>query len=175
METKTDIVERLFTAIVKSIYARDTQVPGLLELPVAQLRVLNVLGRGPEERSPTMSELAEALGVTLSTTTQIAERVEKRGLVERRHSDPDDRRVVRLTLTDEGRRLMQERRLIRHGRIEAAMDQLTPAQQEALTAAMEPLAAAARQLEQDEVQLEKRARIEAQADADLPRLWQEVR
>lgn len=157
----TDDVERLLMEVVKSLYARDTQIPGLLELPVAQLRVLNVLGRGPDERRPTMGELAEALGVALSTATQIVERIEKRHLVRREHSDPDDRRVVRLALTDEGRHLMGERRRLRHERLDQAMAQLSGEQAEALAAALAPLAAAARQAAQDE----------AQADAALPRVF----
>lgn len=158
--TLTDDVEPLLMEIIKSLYARDTQVPGLLELPVAQLRVLNVLGRGPEERRPAMGELAEALSVALSTATQIVERIEKRGLVRREHSDPADRRVVRLALTDEGRRLMGERRRLRHERLDQAMAQLSYEQSSALIAALTPLAAASRQVAQDE----------AQADAALPRV-----
>ena len=157
----TDDVEPLLMEIVKSLYARDTQVPGLLELPVAQLRVLNVLGRGPDERRPTMGELADALSVALSTATQIVERIEKRGLVRREHSDPDDRRVVRLALTDEGRRLMGERRRLRHERLDQAMTQLSDEQTRELLAALTPLAAASRQVAQDE----------AQADAALPRAF----
>lgn len=147
--------------VIKSLYARDAQIPGLLELPVAQLRVLNVLGRGPEERRPTMGELADALSVALSTATQIAERIEKRGLVRREHSDPDDRRVVRLALTETGRGLMAERRRLRHERLDQAMAQLTDEQAGALVLALTPLAAAARQAAQDE----------AQADAALPRVF----
>lgn len=157
----TDDFEPLLMEVIKSLYARDTQISGLLDLPVAQLRVLNVLGRASEERRPTMGELAEALGVALSTATQIAERIEKRGLVRREHSDPDDRRVVRLALTEEGRRLMGKRRRLRRERLEQAMSQLSEEQSDALVAALAPLAAAARQVAQDE----------AQADAALPRVF----
>lgn len=159
--TRTDEIEPLLMEVIKSLYARDTQISGLLELPVAQLRVLNVLGRGPEERRPTMGELAEALGVALSTATQIAERIEKRGLVRREHSDPSDRRIVRLALTDAGRRLMGERRRLRHERLDQAMTQLSDEQSGALIAALKPLAAAARQAAQDD----------AQADAALPQMF----
>jgi DNA-binding MarR family transcriptional regulator len=145
----TDEVEQLLLPIIKSLYARDTEVTGLWDLPVAQLRVLNVLGRGPEERTPTMGELADALGVALSTATQIVERVEKRGLAQREHSDPDDRRVVRLTLTDPGRQLVAERRRLRHERLEQVLSQLSPLQTAALVAALTPLASAARLVDLD--------------------------
>ena len=160
-----DDVERLLFDVVRPLYARDSDVPGLLDLPVAQLRALNVLGRGEMERTPTMGELADALGVALSTATQLVERIEKRGLAAREHSDPDDRRVVRLALTDEGRRLLTERRRLRRERLAAALDELTPAQQRALTTALAPLADALRQVDQGT----------AQSDAALSRLLQEVR
>lgn len=157
-EAVTNEVERLLLEIIKMLYTRDTQVHGLWDLPVAQLRVLNVLGRGPDERKPAMGELADALGAALSTATQIVERIEKRGLVQREHSDPDDRRVVRLALTPAGRHLMAERRRLRHERLAEAMAHLSPAQAEALQSALAPLARAAREVDA------------AQADAALPQI-----
>ena len=162
----TDDVERLLFDVVRPLYARDSDVPGLLDLPVAQLRALNVLGRGETERTPTMGELAEAVGVALSTATQLVERIEKRGLVRREHSDPDDRRVVRLALTDEGRRLLAERRRLRRERLAAALAELRPAEQAALVAALVPLAAALRHVDHQDA---------ARSDAALSRLLQEVR
>jgi len=144
-------VERLLRDILRALYADDAQVPGLMELPVAQLRALNVLGRDPEGRAPTMGELADALGVALSTATQLAERLEKRGLARRDHSDPEDRRVVRLSLTGDGRRLLEDRRRLRHRRLESAMEHLSPAQQDHLTDALSPLADAARRMEPEEM------------------------
>ncbi len=161
----TDEVERLLFDVVRPLYARDSDVPGLLDLPVAQLRALNVLGRGDVERTPTMGELAEALDVALSTATQLVERIEKRGLARREHSDPDDRRVVRLALTDEGRRLLAERRRLRRERLAAALGHLAPSQQDSLLDALGPLADAIRQVDQDA----------SRDDATLSRLLQEVR
>jgi DNA-binding MarR family transcriptional regulator len=113
-----------------------------------------VLGRTLQERTPTMGELADALGVALSTATQIVERIEKRGLVRREHSDPDDRRVVRLALTEAGRSLMGERRRLRRERLAEVMTHLLPPQREALVTALEPLAEAARRMDPDTAQKE---------------------
>lgn len=145
-QSTIDEVERLLLDVVKSLYAQDTQVAGLLDLPVAQLRVLNVLGGMGTKRGPTMGELAEALGVALSTGTQIVERIEKRGLVRRAHGDPDDRRVVRLALTDAGRDLLDSRRRLRRARLASALGALDSGQQDALMQALSPLAQAARAL-----------------------------
>ncbi len=59
-----------------------------------------------EEPLP-MHLLAERLSCDASYITGLADRLEERGLVERR-SDPDDRRVRQLALTDRGR-TMRER------------------------------------------------------------------
>ena len=56
------------------------------------------------DRPLVMSELAEALGCDASNVTSIADRLEARGLVERRSSE-QDRRVKALVLTPAGREL----------------------------------------------------------------------
>ena len=61
------------------------------------------------ERPCPMSVLAERLACDASYITGIADRLEERGLAERR-PDPDDRRVKQLMLTDAGRSLHDELR-----------------------------------------------------------------
>lgn len=48
-----------------------------------------------------MSEITQYLGIPLNTTTGIISRIEKRGVV-RRERDPDDKRIVTVTITQEG-------------------------------------------------------------------------
>jgi len=52
-------------------------------------------------------ELAASLGYDPSSITGLADKLEERGLVERR-VDPDDRRVKKLVLSPAGRALMEE-------------------------------------------------------------------
>jgi len=59
------------------------------------------LGSLDPERGRTMRSLAEAWGCDASTATWIVDRLEKRGLVERR-SAPKDRRVTLVALTARG-------------------------------------------------------------------------
>ena len=60
------------------------------DLSIVHLNVLTIL----EADGPlAMSRLAEALGVSVASTTGIVDRMEKRGFVERRHGS-EDRRVV---------------------------------------------------------------------------------
>jgi DNA-binding MarR family transcriptional regulator len=69
-------------------------------MSLTQLRLLGIL----RDREPTMSALAEHLGLDRSTVSGLIDRAAARGLV-RRDSGGDDGRSVRVSLTDEGRAL----------------------------------------------------------------------
>ena len=55
----------------------------------------------------SQSEIAEQLAVQGATVTTMLQRMEEAGLVARRR-DPDDNRLVRVYLTDAGRRLERD-------------------------------------------------------------------
>ena len=99
-----------------------------IEKPVTFYRMSGFLYRNP---SPTMGELSQAVSVPLSTATRMADRWVEGGYAQRL-ADPDDRRIVRIALTDKGRRLHE----IMEGQIELgfskALDCLTAAEQESL-------------------------------------------
>ncbi len=71
--------------------------------PAEFYEIGNILYR---KKNPTMGELSNELSVPLSSATRMANWWVDNGYA-RRLSDPDDRRVVRLTLTDEGMRLLE--------------------------------------------------------------------
>lgn len=73
-----------------------------LGLSPAEARSLHVLG----DPRP-MSDLAGAMHCDASYVTQLADRLEEAGLVER-EPDPDDRRVKRLVLTPKGEQTRRE-------------------------------------------------------------------
>lgn len=54
----------------------------------------------------TQSDLAERLCIQAPTVTKMLQRMEQTDLIERR-SDPDDQRVSRVYLTDQGRALLE--------------------------------------------------------------------
>ena len=54
-----------------------------------------------------MSDLAVYLNAPLNTATGVVTRLQQRGLVERRHS-PDDKRIVLISLTEKGSRLIAQ-------------------------------------------------------------------
>jgi DNA-binding MarR family transcriptional regulator len=70
-----------------------------------------------------MSRLAELLGVSASNGTGLVERMEERGLVERRRV-PDDRRVVVVGIGPEGLRLLRGLQDVHQDRIRQALQRL---------------------------------------------------
>jgi DNA-binding MarR family transcriptional regulator len=71
-------------------------------LSLVHLQVLTVL---ETEGSVPMGALADSLDVSQASTTGIVDRMEQRGLIERRRDD-EDRRVIRVALTEAGTRLL---------------------------------------------------------------------
>jgi len=88
-------------------------------MPVAQLRVCTILQAGAR----SISAMAEELGTSLSAVTQLADRLERSGMVER-IPESDDRRSRKLQLTPHGTEVMKARRRIRVRRLAAALARL---------------------------------------------------
>jgi len=103
--------------------------PGLSLTAAAALTTLE--RSGPRR----LTELAAAEGVSQPAMTQLVGRLEASGLVER-SADPEDGRVVRVQLTDAGRDLVARRRAARGERLSGLLAALSPADQEALAAAL---------------------------------------
>lgn len=55
---------------------------------------------------PTMGNMSSALGITLSAATRLVAGLVENGYAERL-ADPEDRRIVRVTLTDKGREVFK--------------------------------------------------------------------
>jgi len=143
LEGAVETLERVLPRLMRRLFFDLTADSPLWELPLPQLKVLGMLERRDNRR---MSEIGERLGVALSTVTQVADRLEQRGWV-RRMDDPGDRRVVRLSLTDAGRRLMGERREARRGRLLTLLGDLEPEERARVVGAVEALYQTARRLE----------------------------
>jgi DNA-binding MarR family transcriptional regulator len=75
-------------------------------LGLVQLKVLMALP-GSAEEAPTLSPVAEKLGLSLPSASRAVDWLVKRGYVVRTE-DPDDRRARRLELTDSGRDLAHQ-------------------------------------------------------------------
>lgn len=97
-------------------------------LSLVHLQVLAVL----EADGPlAMSKLAEALDVSVASATGIIDRMEQRGLVERRR-EPDDRRVVQVHRTDSGDSIFRDLATDRRKHLADLLDRMTDAELESL-------------------------------------------
>ena len=72
------------------------------DLPVLQARLLGIL----RDREPGMAQLGDLLNLDKSSATGLVSRVERRGLV-RRVPVPEDKRAVRVRMTEQGRALAE--------------------------------------------------------------------
>lgn len=128
---------RAWQLIVKFFFAQREHLPSAedaLDLSPVQCHVLHLLE--PEEPLP-MGRLAATLGCDASNVTGLVDRLESRGLVERRPS-AGDRRVKVVRLTPAGSRLRaQLLRRITGG--SCALSRLSPADQRALVRILETL------------------------------------
>jgi DNA-binding MarR family transcriptional regulator len=98
---------RAFQLMVKFFFAQREHLPSLgeeFELSPVQCHVLHLI---EPERPLPMRRLAETLGCDASNVTGLVDRLEARGLVQRRPSS-EDRRVKELQLTPAGSRLRTE-------------------------------------------------------------------
>ena len=113
-------LEYLMPRLARRLFTIERDHPAE-ELPLAQLRVCAILQNG----SRTLSAISEELGISVSATTQIADRLEKAGLVERM-AGQDDRRTKKLQLSIHGHEMMRTRRERRIERATKALTKLEP-------------------------------------------------
>ena len=73
------------------------------ELSLQELKIVDYIGRC---ESCIMREVSEYSGVAVSTMTGIIDKLEDKKLVKRERND-DDRRIVRVLLTNKGREIYQ--------------------------------------------------------------------
>ncbi len=113
-----------------------SQPSGLSMTAVATLATLE--RSGPRR----LTLLATLGGVTQPAMTQLISRLEDDGLV-RREADPADGRVVRVSITDEGKATLARRRAKRAERLTPILAELSPGHRAALAAALPALDALA--------------------------------
>ena len=82
-----------------------------------------------------LTSLAELEGVTQPAMTQVVARLQEAGLASRA-ADPDDGRVVLVSITPEGRAELARRRAARGGRLAGMLAELSDAERAALKAAL---------------------------------------
>lgn len=128
-------LEQAFHRVMRAVMQEDDPIAELDALPLAQLRLLWTVNFTPEA---TMKDFSERLNVSQSTVTQLADRLVRRGLVERQ-TDASDRRVVRLHVSAAGAAILR-RAQDRQKRLFAAVwEGLDPPAQQAVLLGLETL------------------------------------
>jgi len=106
-----------------------------LEVSLPQFRLLLVLH---ELGRSTSTQCAHALGVVGSSVTRLADRLDASGHLVR-GTDPSNRSVVTLQLSDQGRRVVKKATARRRRELSRVLDQLDPAERAACAAALRSL------------------------------------
>ncbi len=99
------------------------------EISLVQSHILFEVRRSGE---PSMQQVAEELGIDITTFSRQVKTMEGKGLLTRRPSDKD-RRVSLLSLTTEGKRVMKQIDLYMADRVEQLFAVMTPFEQEVVT------------------------------------------
>jgi len=124
----TDVVTRLRRALRTSIR---TDYPWE-SLPMAQVELLMAL----QDNEPAkIGQLAALQRLAPNTVSGLVQQLLEAGLASR-ETDPADRRVARVALTDAGRAQLAEWQRAHERRIENALDRLPPGNRDAILAAL---------------------------------------
>jgi DNA-binding MarR family transcriptional regulator len=105
------------------------------EASLVQLRALTVLSELP---GANLMQLAKGMGVTVSTTSRLVDRLVTAGLVERRPSELT-RREISISLTPVGEQVLQRYDGMRVSSLHARLEQLGARQRRAAMQALEKL------------------------------------
>jgi MarR family transcriptional regulator, organic hydroperoxide resistance regulator len=136
-QAQAEFAEALDDLCFAILRATGRGVPGGdTELTLSQYNVLQVLGDGPA----TVSRVAAAADVAVPTATRALRALERRGFVERRRDQSDDGRLVTVSLTVTGGRVLGEKRTWVRARQRAIFDRLSDAQRESAASLLRVIA-----------------------------------
>ncbi|MCZ2401968.1 MarR family transcriptional regulator [Paenarthrobacter sp. Z7-10] len=142
-----DAASALLAVVAQSV----AEVEDVVTSP--QLRVLVLIAaRGPQN----LGAVAADLGVHPSNATRLCDRLVAGGLIERRE-DPQDRRFLKLLLSEQGRRLVDQVMSHRREAIAAVIERLPAATRSSLASAMGAFARAANEPGSDDGRFALRA------------------
>jgi DNA-binding MarR family transcriptional regulator len=128
----------IFVGYVMQTYGRDVvQIAAENDISFTQLKALHALFNATEL---SVKELGDSLGLSVAAMSRAADGLVQRGLFDRTE-DPEDRRIKRLRLTDEGNELVRRMREGRMAGFEEFVDSLSPKERAALAKTLELITA----------------------------------
>lgn len=130
---RDDTVDEVFDLISRTMYSAmlsSAEGWAKLNITMPQLKVLMLLGL---HGSAPVSWLASQMNVSPPNVTGILDRLEHpaNGWV-KRTNDPNDRRVVRVVLTEKGRKLLQDLQMAGNERVRTLLEEMQPDERAAL-------------------------------------------
>jgi len=128
-------IERLLRHVAFIIKKRGRDILSDFDITTPQFLALVVLKDRP---GITMGELCERLYLACSTATDLIDRMEKNGYLER-NRDADDRRVIRLSITEKGQNIIDQVINARRRYVYSILKQLTQEEIDQLAQALEKL------------------------------------
>ncbi|MGW5369186.1 MarR family winged helix-turn-helix transcriptional regulator [Streptomyces sp. NPDC004009] len=134
-DQKTDLDVGDLTRAIENFNRYYIRLPAVQKLSFTTLSVLDTLALSGPKR---LTELARTEQISQPGLTQLVTRLERDDLV-RRHPDPADGRAVLVHITDSGRKIGQSRREDRGRHLIPLIAQLTPAERQAIAAALPAL------------------------------------
>ncbi len=141
-ESREQLVEHiadLLHEIVRGLSRGHGHPPGDLDITIGQLHCLKAIR---SLGAPSMTDLSDALQLQPSTVTALMDGLVERELVERQE-DAEDRRIVRVALTTEGKRRGTQHRRARRQRLLELLCDIDNRELERIEGALEVLHAAA--------------------------------
>jgi DNA-binding MarR family transcriptional regulator len=138
-KSAADEIGRLYPAVYRRFHVSRRPIGGIDLTP----RMLGVLHHLSASGPLTLGELATHLGLSKATATELVNRVEERGLVDRMRDERDRRRVY-VWLTEHGRqRADAHARVLADDELLAAVARMTPHDRTSLINGLRALLAAA--------------------------------
>ncbi|MBJ6637181.1 MarR family transcriptional regulator [Streptomyces sp. DHE7-1] len=134
-DSNTDLDVGDLTRAIENFNRYYIRLPAVQKLSFTTLSVLDTLAVSGPKR---LTELARTEQISQPGLTQLVTRLERDGLVERR-PDPTDGRAVLVHMTEGGRRIGQSRQEDRGRHLTPLIAQLTPAERQAIAAALPAL------------------------------------
>lgn len=148
-DNSDSLLLRAYLDAVTLSEALQTRIWHAAELTLAQVRMLRRLAKQPQ----SLGQLGADLALAAPSMTRLADRLEERGLIERRRDD-EDRRKVLAALTPEGHRLVSAIPFLDGTPIRAAVDRMTVGDRKRIAAAMREFNAAVMQAEEEALLVE---------------------
>jgi DNA-binding MarR family transcriptional regulator len=134
-EESVERIDWLLRRVMRGLHPPKSECADDLDITLGEMHCLREVHRLGE---PAMGELAQRLYLQPSTATGLVDKLVAKGLLERRE-DENDRRVVRVAHTAEGRRRGEKHRRAHRARLLESLATLDDPELEQIAAALDRL------------------------------------